>query len=49
MTPERWREVEAIYQATMDREPNVRGAYLVQACQGDEDLRVEVELLGRAT
>jgi eukaryotic-like serine/threonine-protein kinase len=45
MTPERWREVEMIYQATMDREPEVRRSYLPEACQGDEDLRRDVESL----
>ncbi|MBZ5622042.1 MAG: protein kinase [Acidobacteriia bacterium] len=45
MTPERWREVETMYQATMDREPEVRSAYLVEACRGDEDLRRDVESL----
>src|SRR6266481_3483308 len=45
MNPERWREVETMYQATMDREPEVRSAYLVEACRGDEDLRRDVESL----
>ena len=34
MTPERWREVEAIYQSTMDREPEVRAAYLLKPARG---------------
>src|SRR6266516_8016213 len=45
MTGERWREVEAIYQSVMDREPELRQSYLAEACQGDEDLRREVESL----
>ena len=45
MTPERWCEVETMYQATMDRDPEVRSAYLVEACRGDEDLRRDVESL----
>src|SRR5688572_12809353 len=45
MTPERWRQVEEIYQSSLDREPGVRGAYLTEACSGDEELRREVESL----
>ena len=45
MTPERWREVEQVYQSTMDREPQLRAAYLVDACGGDEELRQEVDSL----
>ena len=32
MTPERWREVEQVYQSTMDREPELRAAFLSEAC-----------------
>jgi len=45
MTPERWREVEEIYQSTMDRAPELRDAHLNQSCGGDEELRREVESL----
>ncbi len=45
MTPERWREVEQVYQATMDREPQLRAAYLSQACGDDQELRREVDSL----
>ena len=41
----RWREVEAIYQSVTDREPEVRAAYVAEACQRDEQLRREVESL----
>ena len=47
MTPERWREVEEIYQSAMDRKPELRDAYLAEACANDEDLRHEVESLLR--
>src|SRR5438874_2399337 len=45
MTPERWREVEQVYQSTMDREPESRSAYLSDACGVDEELRREVDSL----
>ena len=45
MTPERWREVEQVYQSTMDREPRLRAAFLSEACSGDEELRREVDSL----
>ena len=45
MSPERWREVEQVYQSTMDREPQLRAAYLVEACGDDQELRREVDSL----
>src|SRR5215510_16545182 len=49
MTPDkqRWRQVESLYHAALEREPLARAAYLMEACAGDEGLRREVEeLLG---
>ena len=45
MTPERWREVEKVYQSTMDREPRLRAAFLSEACGNDQELRREVNSL----
>src|SRR5437868_10193265 len=45
MTPERWRQIEEIYQSAMDQEPGSLSAYLAGACIGDDDLRREVESL----
>src|SRR5262245_23080300 len=45
MTPERWREVEEIYQSVVDRDPGLRDRYLTELCQGDEELQREVESL----
>ena len=45
MTPERWREVERVYQSTMDREPRLRAAFLSEACGSDQELRREVDSL----
>jgi eukaryotic-like serine/threonine-protein kinase len=45
MTPERWREVEQVYQSTMDREPRLRAAFLSEVCGSDQELRREVDSL----
>jgi len=42
MTPERWQQIERIYQDALDHEPSTRSAFLDQACAGDADLRREV-------
>src|SRR5262245_64225943 len=45
MNPERWKQIERIYHAALEREPDARGTFLDQACAGDEELRREVTLL----
>lgn len=45
MNTDREREVERICQAALDREPDTRGAFVAEACRGDEELRHEVESL----
>ncbi len=45
MTPERWREIERLYQLGQKREPGEREAFLRDACAGDEALRKEVAAL----
>src|SRR2546426_2228509 len=45
MTPERWRQIDQLLEAAMDREPAKRAAFINQACAGDEDLRREVASL----
>ncbi len=45
MKPERWRQVEQLYRAALDREPGERTVFLSEACNGDEDLRREIESL----
>jgi serine/threonine protein kinase len=45
MDPERWRHVQHLYQAALEREPGDRAAFLAEACQRDEELRREVESL----
>jgi eukaryotic-like serine/threonine-protein kinase len=47
MKPERWRQVEAVYLAAMEREASHRSAFLAEVCADDEALRREVESLIR--
>ncbi|HXD31987.1 MAG TPA: tetratricopeptide repeat protein [Pyrinomonadaceae bacterium] len=45
MTPERWHQVEEIFQAALDLKPSEREPYIVKACAGDLSLKQEVESL----
>ncbi|HSB27756.1 MAG TPA: serine/threonine-protein kinase, partial [Pyrinomonadaceae bacterium] len=45
MTPERWRQVEDIFQGALDRSPDERSQFVVSACGDDESLRRDVQLL----
>jgi len=45
MTPERWKKIEQLCSAALEREPNQRVAFLLQACGGDDELRWDVESL----
>jgi uncharacterized RDD family membrane protein YckC len=45
MDPDRWKQVEELYHATLEREESVRLAFLEEACAGDEALRRRVESL----
>ncbi len=47
MQAERWRQVEELYHAALEREPDEREAFLAEACAGDDALRREVESLLR--
>jgi serine/threonine protein kinase/tetratricopeptide (TPR) repeat protein len=42
---ERWRQIERLYQAALERAEGERTAFLKEACGGDEELRREVESL----
>lgn len=43
---DRWREVNALFDAVLDRAPSARAAFLREACGGDEDLlRLASELV----
>src|SRR5713226_3996282 len=43
MNSERWRQIEELFHAALERAPEVRPAFLDGACGGDVDLRLEVE------
>src|ERR1043165_3389258 len=45
MTPERWRQVEEIFQAALDLSPDDRKRYVSDVCREDTDLRRDVESL----
>jgi serine/threonine protein kinase len=45
MTPERRARVERMCSEALEREPSARGAFLAEACGGDDDLQREVESL----
>jgi serine/threonine protein kinase len=45
MTRERWQQIEAVYHSALERETNLRAAYVEAACAGDESLIREVKLL----
>jgi eukaryotic-like serine/threonine-protein kinase len=45
MTPERWQQVNEIFQAAIELEGAQRTAFLDNSCAGDKELRSEVESL----
>jgi serine/threonine protein kinase/Tol biopolymer transport system component len=45
MTPDRWKQIDALLDSALEQEPSRRASFLVQACDGDEALRQEVEAL----
>ena len=45
MTPERWRDVERLYHAALERDGDQRAAFLTEACEDDPALLREVESL----
>ena len=45
MKSERWREIERLCHAALERDESERAGFLEEACRGDESLRREVEFL----
>ena len=45
MQPDRWRHLEDLYHAAMEQPEGQRAAFLESSCDGDQDLRSEVESL----
>jgi eukaryotic-like serine/threonine-protein kinase len=45
MDHERWKRVDEIFHAALDRDTSARARYLQDACKDDDSLRIEVEAL----
>ena len=45
MTPERWQQIDALFHEALSQSPEDRPAFLAEACEGDANLRAEVEAL----
>ncbi len=45
MNAERWKQIEEIYHAALERPPSDRSAFLKKTCDGDHELQQEVESL----
>lgn len=45
VTADQWQKLEAIFQAALDRPPELRRAFIDEACAGDELLKSEAERL----
>src|SRR5215475_365918 len=45
MNPERWRQVDQLLGAALERAPEERAAFISEACGDDDSLRREVESL----
>ena len=45
MTPERWQQIEKIFQAALDYTPEERVRFVSEACANDLDLKSDVETL----
>lgn len=45
MTPEKWQKIKSLFEAAQDVSPGERSEFLQNACDGDADLKGEVEKL----
>src|SRR5690349_10671392 len=45
VTPDRWQQIKAVLNDALERETALRTAFLDDACQGDDELRREVDSL----
>ena len=45
MKSERWQQMEKLYHAALELQPESREAFLIDACAGDEALRRDVAAL----
>ncbi len=49
MTPERWQQIDELFDAVLDLPAAEREGFLLERCSGDEDLRIEVLSLLKAS
>src|SRR5687767_12557685 len=42
MSPERWREIEEVFEAAVEMPPAARASFLAERCGSDEELKAEV-------
>src|SRR5438270_12598311 len=45
MSPERWKQIEEVFQSALDLPESERGGFIASACAGDDALREQVEAL----
>jgi serine/threonine protein kinase/sugar lactone lactonase YvrE len=45
MTPERWQQIDSLFQAALELPPEQRDSFIAEACGGDDALRSHVEAL----
>lgn len=45
MNPERWMQIERLHRTALEYEPKDRANFIAEACEGDSELRREVESL----
>ena len=45
MSPDRWREIDEVFQAAIDLPPERRASFLTQRCENDPELLAEVTKL----
>lgn len=45
MEPQRWKQIDGIFAAALERDAGERSAFLAEACGGDAELRAEVDAL----
>src|SRR5262245_40419111 len=45
MTPERYKQIDKLFEAALQLTPDKRSAFLDEACTGDDELRKQVETL----
>jgi serine/threonine protein kinase/tetratricopeptide (TPR) repeat protein len=45
MSPERWKQIEEVFQSALDLPPAERRGFVAEACKGDDRLREQVEAL----